>query len=79
MKAGAVEFLTKPFRERDLLYAIENALKQKAERSVSEGKRADAVVLEKSLFALHSAVDVEFFGRRCSRSSRDRSPSATWV
>jgi len=61
MKAGAVEFLTKPFRERDLLYAIENALKQKAERSVSEGKRADAVVLEKSLFALHSAVDVESF------------------
>ncbi len=61
MKAGAVEFLTKPFRERDLLDAIENALKQKAERSVSESKRADAVVLEKSLFALHSAVDVESF------------------
>ena len=61
MKAGAVEFLTKPFRERDLLDAIENALKQKAERSASEGRRADAVVLEKSLFALHSAVDVESF------------------
>ena len=33
MKAGAVEFLTKPFRERDLLDAIENAWKQTAERS----------------------------------------------
>ncbi len=28
MKAGAVEFLTKPFREQDLLEAIERAIKQ---------------------------------------------------
>ena len=32
MKAGAVEFLTKPFRERDLIDALEQALKHKAQR-----------------------------------------------
>jgi FixJ family two-component response regulator len=62
IKAGAVEFLTKPFRERDLLNALEQALKQKAQRlTPREGRAADAAALEKSLFALHSAVDVTSF------------------
>jgi FixJ family two-component response regulator len=39
MKAGAVEFLTKPFREQDMLEAIERAIKQS--RIV---KQQDAVI-----------------------------------
>ena len=68
IKAGAVEFLTKPFHERDLLAALEQALEQKA-RAITprEGKTADAEVLEKSLFALHSAVDVDSFWRAVQR------------
>lgn len=62
MKAGAVEFLTKPFRERDLIDALEQALKHKAQRlTPRRGKTADAAVLEKSLFALHSAIDIDSF------------------
>jgi len=36
MKAGAIEFLTKPFRDQDLLDAIQAALKQDRERRHSE-------------------------------------------
>ena len=36
MKAGAIEFLTKPFRDQDLLDAIQAALKQDRERRQSE-------------------------------------------
>jgi FixJ family two-component response regulator len=36
MKAGAIEFLTKPFRDQDLLDAIQAALKQDRERRDSE-------------------------------------------
>jgi len=31
MKSGAVEFLTKPFRDQDLIDAIQQALKSNAE------------------------------------------------
>jgi FixJ family two-component response regulator len=42
MKAGAVEFLTKPFREQDLLDAVQLGLKRDRERR--EGERATADV-----------------------------------
>jgi FixJ family two-component response regulator len=76
IKAGAVEFLTKPFHERDLLAALEQALEQKA-RAITprEGKTADAEVLEKSLFALHSAVDVDSFWRAVQRVFAGSFPS----
>jgi FixJ family two-component response regulator len=59
IKAGAVEFLTKPFRDRDLLSAVEQALKLRAKKPVRARERS--VAREKSLFALHSAVDVDSF------------------
>ncbi|MBZ5612445.1 MAG: response regulator transcription factor [Acidobacteriia bacterium] len=49
MKAGAVEFLTKPFRDQDLLDAIQNALeKDRARRK----KEAEIEVLQKRLESL---------------------------
>jgi FixJ family two-component response regulator len=73
IKAGAVEFLTKPFREHDLLTALEQALKQKAQRSRLRGIRPAA--LEKSLFALHSAVDVDSFWTAVQRVFAGSFPS----
>ena len=40
MKAGAVEFLTKPFRDQDLLDAIQHAIKRAEEAHVQRNKRA---------------------------------------
>jgi FixJ family two-component response regulator len=40
MKAGAVEFLTKPFRDQDLLDAIQHAIKRAEEAYVQRTKRA---------------------------------------
>lgn len=40
MKAGAVEFLTKPFRDQDLLDAIQQAIKRAEEAYVQRAKRA---------------------------------------
>ena len=67
IKAGAVEFLTKPFRERDLIGAIEHALKQKAQTPAARDTSGGEIVLEKSLFALHSAVDIESFWKAVQR------------
>jgi FixJ family two-component response regulator len=64
MKAGAIEFLTKPFRDRDLLRAVEQALKLRAKKT-SASERSFA--REKSLFALHSAVDVDSFWKAIPR------------
>jgi FixJ family two-component response regulator len=36
MKAGAVDFLTKPFRDQDLLDAVDQALEQDRARSAEE-------------------------------------------
>jgi FixJ family two-component response regulator len=40
MKSGAVEFLTKPFREQDLIDAIQQALKSNAEARQQRGELA---------------------------------------
>ena len=37
MKAGAVEFLTKPFREQDLLDAVQLAFQRNRDRRIQEG------------------------------------------
>jgi RNA polymerase sigma factor (sigma-70 family) len=42
MKAGAVEFLTKPFRDQDLLDAVEQALERD---KAARGQRAEIAVL----------------------------------
>jgi FixJ family two-component response regulator len=41
MKAGAVEFLTKPFRDQDLLDAVGTALEKDRERRIGETKLAE--------------------------------------
>jgi FixJ family two-component response regulator len=41
MKAGAVEFLTKPFRDQDLLDAIQRALAQDRIQGLRRAERAD--------------------------------------
>ncbi len=41
MKAGAIEFLTKPFRDQDLLDAIQAALTQDSARRMEEAALAD--------------------------------------
>src|SRR5262245_14767752 len=41
MKAGAVEFLTKPFRDQDLLDAIQQAIKRDRGARRQEGEMAD--------------------------------------
>lgn len=41
MKAGAVEFLTKPFRDQDLLDAVGTALEKDRERRIGEMKLAE--------------------------------------
>jgi FixJ family two-component response regulator len=67
MKAGAVEFLTKPFSHRDLLNAVEEAVKEKAQKPPRSEERQAAALLEQSLFALHAAVDVDSFWKAVQR------------
>lgn len=58
MKAGAVEFLTKPFRDQDLLDAIQQALER--DRSV-RSQRADSAELLKRYHSL-TPRETEVFG-----------------
>jgi FixJ family two-component response regulator len=51
MKSGAVEFLTKPFRDQDLLDAIQQALQRDREM---RGRRAENAELEKRYQTLTS-------------------------
>jgi len=56
MKDGAFDFLTKPFRDQDLLDRINNALKQDAENHASIEKHADLRRREESLTAREREV-----------------------
>jgi FixJ family two-component response regulator len=49
MRAGAVDFLTKPFRENEVLDAISRALDADRDRRAGEAERSDAVQRYKSL------------------------------
>jgi FixJ family two-component response regulator len=56
MKDGAFDFLTKPFRDQDLLDRINSALKQDAENHASIEKHADLRRREESLTAREREV-----------------------
>ena len=49
MKAGAVEFLTKPFRDQDMLDAIQVALERDRKRREQDGKLSELRTLFESL------------------------------
>jgi FixJ family two-component response regulator len=49
MKAGAIDFLTKPFRDQDMLDAVSNALALDRSRRASEGELAALVKRYESL------------------------------
>lgn len=42
MKAGAVDYLSKPFRDEELLYALEQALKRSSEQWLQRSQRKEA-------------------------------------
>jgi RNA polymerase sigma factor (sigma-70 family) len=41
MKAGAVDYLPKPFRDEDLLYAVERALERSSEQWLQRSQRKE--------------------------------------
>jgi FixJ family two-component response regulator len=56
MKSGAVEFLTKPFRDQDLLDAIHQALERDGARREQEGELAEVRKNHESLTAREREV-----------------------
>ena len=58
MKAGAVEFLTKPFREQDLLEAVQIALQRDRNRRIEEG----AVLQMRARFEALTGREQEILG-----------------
>jgi FixJ family two-component response regulator len=56
MKAGAVDFLTKPFRDQDMLDAVAGALERDRQRRQSEGAVSDLRALFASLTAREREV-----------------------
>jgi FixJ family two-component response regulator len=49
MKAGAIDFLTKPFRDQDILDAVTRAIERDRERRGRDNARADLLALYASL------------------------------
>jgi FixJ family two-component response regulator len=56
MKSGAVEFLTKPFRDQDLLDAIQQALKRDCELKLQQSEIAELAELYSTLTAREREV-----------------------
>jgi FixJ family two-component response regulator len=56
MKAGAVEFLTKPFRDQDMLDAIQVALERDRTRREQDGKLTQLKTLYESLTSREQEV-----------------------
>ena len=61
MKASAVEFLTKPFRDQDLLDAISHAMELDAERRIVSARKDDVLRKVASL----SSRETEIFNLLC--------------
>ena len=71
MKAGAVEFLTKPFREQELLDAIDQALRQDAARRTEAAQTAGLRAAFASLSPGETAVVTGLVQGRTNRQIAD--------
>jgi FixJ family two-component response regulator len=58
MKAGAIEFLTKPFRDQDLLDAVQLALQRDRDRRVRES----AILQTRARFEALTPAEQQVFG-----------------
>jgi len=56
MKAGAVEFLTKPFRDQDLLHAVQEAIERDAKRRQEQAALQDLRARYESLTSREQEV-----------------------
>ena len=74
MKAGAVEFLAKPFREQDLLEAVHHAIEKSREHRRKKAKDQDLT----GKFAELTAREREILASSPAAGSTSRSPP-TWA
>ena len=86
MKAGAVDFLTKPFRDQDMLDAVTAALERDAQRRTEAGDGRTLRAAYETLTAREREVmghvtaglmNKQVAGRSASARSRSRSIAAT--